>query len=150
MRKVVDTLSSAVFKEKIMTLKDLITKVNAEKPNSFSNIYLMKLVNEVEALVYDYLETPVDSRIYHASSEVEDEEDPEDPGLEGKLLIPDPYSSAYESYLRARLDYANEEFDLYANDSAQFNEDLDLYKAWAMRQGLVDTSYLPERIINWW
>lgn len=150
MRKVVDTLSSAVFKRNEMTLLELLNKVNTEKPNSFSNQYLMNLVNEVEAQVYDYLETPESMRIYHVLSEIETVEDPEDTGLDGELLIPDPYSTAYESYIRARLDYANEEFDLYANDTEQFNSDMDSWKAYAMRHGQVDTSDLPAQITNWW
>lgn len=150
MRKVVDTLSSAVFKRNEMTLLELLNKVNTEKPNSFSNGYLMNLVNEVEAQVYDYLETPDSMRIYHVLSEIETVEDPEDTGLDGELLIPDPYSTAYESYIRARLDYANEEFDLYANDTEQFNSDMDSWKAYAMRHGQVDTSDLPNKITNWW
>lgn len=141
-----------------MRLQELLTKVNSEKPNSFSDEYLMKIVNEVEAIVYDYLETPENERIYHIEEELhpptdqaqEESEDEDVPGLDGELLIPEPYSVAYESYLRARLDYANEEFDLYANDTAQFNEDLDNYKAYAMRHGLVNTSSLPTQIKNWW
>ena len=150
MRKVVDTLSSAVFERNEMTLLELLNKVNTEKPNSFSNEYLMNLVNEVEAQVYDYLETPDSMRIYHVRSEIETVEEPEEPGLDGELLMPDPYSTAYESYIRARLDYANEEFDLYANDTEQFNSDMDSWKAYAMRHGQVDTSDLPTKITNWW
>lgn len=150
MRKVVDTLSSAVFKRNDMTLLELLNKVNTEKPNSFSNEYLMNLVNEVEAQVYDYLETPDYMRIYHVRSEIETVEEPEETGLDGELLMPDPYSTAYESYIRARLDYANEEFDLYANDTEQFNSDMDSWKAYAMRHGQVDTSDLPTKITNWW
>lgn len=150
MRKVVDTLSSAVFKRNEMTLLELLNKVNTEKPNSFSNEYLMNLVNEVEAQVYDYLETPDSMRIYHVRSEIETVEEPEETGLDGELLMPDPYSTAYESYIRARLDYANEEFDLYANDTEQFNSDMDSWKAYAMRHGQVDTSDLPTKITNWW
>jgi len=147
---VVDTLSSAVFKRCKMTLRELIDKVNREKPNSFTDTYLMSLVNEVEATVYDFLETPDEDRIYHVRSEIETVEDPDDTGLDGRLLIPEPYSTAYESYIRARLDYANEEFELYANDSAQFNDDMDAWKRYAMRHGLVDTSGLPGQIKNWW
>ena len=89
-----DTLSSAVFKRNEMTLLELLNKVNTEKPNSFSNEYLMNLVNEVEAQVYDYLETPESMRIYHVLSEIETVEEPEDIGLDGELLIPDPYSTS--------------------------------------------------------
>ncbi len=146
-----------------MTLAELIEKVNNEKPNSFTNVYLLKIVNEVEARVYDFLETPAAERILHVESELAEDEasgesgesgesgdSGEEQGLGGILLIPEPYSTAYESYLRARLDYANEEFELYANDSAQFNEDFDGYKAYAMRSGLVNTEAIPKQIKNWW
>lgn len=144
-----------------MTLAELLEKVNNEKPNSFTDQYLMKLVNEVEALVYEFLETPVEDRIYHVASELSDDESDgesgesggsgeEEQGLDGNLLIQEPYSTAYESYLRARLDYANEEFELYANDGAQFEEDFSSYRAYAMRKGLVNTEDIPKQIKNWW
>ena len=149
-------LSSAVFTRIKMQVRELIDKVNTEKPNSFTDKYLLSLVNEVEAMVYDYLETPDVERIYHVFSEIEESGESgesgtsgEEEGLMRELLVPEPYSSMYESYLRARLDYANEEYDLYANNTAQFNEDMDAYRAYAMRHGLVDTSYLPDKITNW-
>lgn len=123
-----------------MTLREVLTKVNTEKPNAFSDEYLTKVVNEVEALVYDYLETPDVDRIFHVL--------PDD--IDVELNIPDPYSAAYESYLKARLDYANEEYELYSNNQAQFNADFDAWKAFAMRHGQVDTSNLPTQIKNWW
>ena len=129
-----------VFKRTKMTLREVLTKVNTEKPNAFSDEYLTKVVNEVEALVYDYLETPDVDRIFHVL--------PDD--IDVELNIPDPYSAAYESYLKARLDYANEEYELYSNNQAQFNADFDAWKAFAMRHGQVDTSNLPTQIKNWW
>ena len=129
-----------VFKRKKMTLREVLNKVNTEKPNSFTDAYLTKIVNEVEAMVYDYLETPDEDRIYYTL--------PDD--IDVSLNIPEPYSSAYEAYLKARLDYANEEYELYSNNQAQFEADFDDWKAYAMRHGQVDTSGLPERIKNWW
>lgn len=123
-----------------MTLGELIQKVNTEKPNAFTDSYITKIVNEVEAMVYDYLETPSSIRVYLAH--------PDD--AETDLMIPEPYSTAYESYVKARLDQANEEYDLYANHTAQFNEDFDSWKACAMRKGQVDTSEFPDKIVNWW
>lgn len=123
-----------------MTLREVLQKVNTEKPNSFSDEYLTKLVNEVEAMVYEFLEAPDGSRIYL--------ELPED--IDTELQIPEPYSTAYESYLKARLDYANEEYELYTNNQAQFSADFDSWKAYAMRHGKVNTTDLPTQITNWW
>ena len=123
-----------------MTLGELISKVNTEKPNSFTYAYLTDRVNDVEAMVYDYLETASDDRNYYNW--------PEDKDVE--LVVDAPYADIYESYLKAKIDYANEEYELYSTNSAQFNADMESFRSYAMRKGLVDTSDMPKQIKNWW
>lgn len=123
-----------------MTLGELIEKVKTEKPNSFRYEYLTRIVNDVEAMIYDYLETKPENREVYSW--------PEDKDV--KLVAPAPYDCLYESYLKAQLDYANEEYDLYDVNQEQFTLDMESFRAYAMRKGLVDTSDLPQQIKNWW
>ena len=123
-----------------MTLGDLLKKVNTEKPNSFSYGYLTDRTNDVEAMVYDFLETAAEDRTYYSWPDDKDTE----------LVVQPPYDDVYESYIKAKIDYANEEYESYSNNQVQFNEDMSSWRAYAMRKGLVDTSEIPVQIKNWW
>ena len=55
----------------------------------------------------------------------------------------------YISYLKAKIDYAMEEYESYATNQAQFEADLAEWKAWAIREGKIYTKF-PTKIKNWW
>lgn len=45
-------------------------------------------------------------------------------GTDTKLIVPKPYSRLYEYYLKAQIDYARDELQLYHNDLAQYEAEL--------------------------
>lgn len=122
-----------------MTLSELIAKVNREKPNAFSNEVLTGYVNEVEAIVYNFIETDEEERRYYTWADDQATE----------LVVKAPYDTMYESYVKAKIDYATEEYQSYANNQAQFSSDVEAWEAYAMRKHQVNTSELPKQIINW-
>ncbi len=120
-----------------MKLAEAIERVNTEKPNSFKPEILTEYINEVEARVQDFMRGRVRKRYDYK----------EDGGKE--LLVPSPYDVLYVSFLKAKIDYANEEYQSYANNQAQFESDWQDFKDWAVREGEAMNT-LPVRFKNWW
>ena len=66
-----------------------------------------------------------------------------------ELIVRPPYDALYKSYLKAKIDYANEEYESYANNQAQFTSDYENWQAYAMRSGMVIND-MPDSFRNWW
>lgn len=122
-----------------MTVNDVIENVRRVKPNSFSDDVLEGFVQEVESSVYEYLGTVPNEQEYNDDPEPEPEE----------LVVPAPFCTLYETYVIAKIDKTNEEYELYANNVAEFNATFQEYKDYAMRNGLVKMP-LPKQITKWW
>lgn len=122
-----------------MKLAELIQEVMDEKPNSFNPERLTAFASEVEAEVQEYLGVDDAEKIKYDWKEDGSRE----------LIVTAPYDILYKSYLKARIDYTNEEYQSYANNQAQFNSDMDEWKAWAMRSGIVKSDE-PLYFRNWW
>lgn len=121
-----------------MKLSEAIERVKIEKPHSFSDDHCTLFLTEVENILQDFLGMPIEERVKFKWEE--------DGGKE--LIAPAPYDRLYVSWLKAKIDYSNEEYESYANNQDQFNADLAEFKAWAMREGEVESPSL--RFRNWW
>mgnify|MGYP006896011560 CR=1 FL=1 len=58
-------------------------------------------------------------------------------------LMPYPYDEIYQLYLICKIDYYNQEMELYANDRAVYEAALTEARAWWRRH------HRPERTGNW-
>lgn len=107
-----------------MTLATVIQQVNEEKPNSFKPEKLTGFINEIEAEVQAKFNC--DKKFipykYNEDGDVE-------------LLAPPPYDKLYKSYLKAQVDYANEEYASYQNNQAQHVSDWNSFVDWIVREG---------------
>ena len=121
-----------------MKLSEAIERVKKEKPHSYSDDHCTLFITEVEAIVQDFLRIPVYERIKY--------EWEKDGNTE--LIVPAPYDSLYISWLKAKIDYCNEEYESYANNQDHYNADMQAFKAWAIREGEVEST--PVKIRNWW
>lgn len=122
-----------------MKLSEAIERVKAEKPHSFSEDHCTLFITEVEALVQEYLGIQADKRIEYDWKEDGNKE----------LIVPAPYDALYISFLKAKIDYANEEYESYANNQAIHADDMEEFKAWAVREDkLQNKSNVTIR--NWW
>lgn len=121
-----------------MRLSECIESVNREKPNGFETEDLTRYINEIEAVCLEYLGIPRTDR-----AEYDWKEDGH-----RMLLVPAPYDVLYLSFLKAKIDYANEEYESYSNNQAQFEEDLDEWKKYVVRCG--DGQTCSSQIRNWW
>ena len=122
-----------------MKLTEAIQQVKREKPHSFSEDHCTVFINEVESMIQEFLGIPKNERIKY---------DWERDGNKA-LIVREPYSVLYISFLKAKIDYVSEEYESYANNQAQFVSDFDEFKAWAIRTDKVRKT-LPSCIKNWW
>lgn len=105
-----------------MTLRDLLNKISEEKPNSFSDAKLISFVNEVEADVAEELH--IENVPTYADNHVD---------LDKNLLVHAPYDRLYVSYVKAMIDYSNEEYASYQLNQEQHNQDFKDFLDWAVR-----------------
>lgn len=123
-----------------MTIRELINKISDEKPNSFSEAKLISFVNEVEAEVAEELHMDKEDVPVYVYEHDED--------LDKVLLIPAPYDRLYISYVKAMIDYTNEEYDSYANNQAQHVQDYRDFVDWVVRTGQAVTRNTVRRFKN--
>lgn len=116
-----------------MTISKLISKVQEEKPNSFTNSKLLEFVNEVEYEVAEQL--ALDFEPYTSVDTTE-------------LLAEEPYSRLYVSYVKAMIDYANEEYASYQLNAEQHTQDFRDFVDWVVRTGQAVEHELPRRVRN--
>lgn len=118
-----------------MTIQALIDKVNDEKPNSFGTARLISFINEIEHEVAEQL-----------AEEFETEYTTDD--LNTELLAKKPYDRLYVSYVKAMIDYANEELASYQNNQVQHVQDFRDFTDWVVRTNQAKEELVPVRLRN--
>lgn len=121
-----------------MTSRELLNKINTEKPNSFSDSQLVAFVNEIEVEVAEQM------RIENVPVYSADDEE----SMAQTLLAPAPYDRLYVSYVKAMVDYANEEYGSYANNQAQHVQDFRDFTDWVVRENKAHEQSTPTRLRN--
>ena len=120
-----------------MTIQELINKVQEEKPNTFSTEKYIEYINEVEYAVADELRrnfTP------YTTADLTEE-----------LLAPAPNDRLYVSFVKAKIDYANEEYASYQLNEEQYNIDFADFENWVVRTGYDhDDRFFPHRFTGIW
>ena len=123
-----------------MTIQKLINKVQEEKPNSFSTAKFIEYINEIEADVAEQIN--VDIPVYS------DDPTSDDYDLDQELIVPSPYDRLYVSYVKAMIDYANEEYASYQLNQEQHMQDFADFINWIVRTGQTDRAFIPTRFTN--
>lgn len=108
-----------------MKLSEALEEVKKVKPNGFDDDTLTLFINKLEQNAFETLRTPPWQHKKYKWSEDADV----------TLVIPPPYDNAYISWLKAQIDYNNEEHASYANNQAQFNLDYEEFEKWVVRSG---------------
>ena len=116
-----------------MTVKGLIDKVKEEKPNSFTDAKLLSFVNEIE---------------YETAEELNEEFTPYDAVDTTELLVPPHYDRLYVSYLKAMIDYSNEEYASYQLNQEQHIQDFRDFVDWVVREKQAEGHTVPQMIRN--
>ena len=120
-----------------MTIQELITKIKTEKPNTFTNEWLLHFINEIEEDVSEELREEEEFVPYTTVDDTE-------------LKAPAPYDRLYVSYLKAQVDYANEEYPSYQLNANQHAQDYGDFADWVVRTGQAELQTIPARFRNTW
>lgn len=116
-----------------MTIKGLIDKVKEEKPNTFTDAKLLSFINEIEVEVAEQLCEDFDPYTTVDTT---------------TLLCPEPYSRLYVSYVKAMVDYANEEYASYQMNQMQHVQDFTDFINWVVRERVAVEDAIPSRFRN--
>ena len=119
-----------------MTIQELITKVQEEKPNSFTDAKLVTFIDEIETDVAEQLCVDREGKYTAEDS------------MDVTLLAPAPYDRLYVSWLKSQIDYANEEYASYQLNADQFELDFSELISWIVRTGQAPENAFPRRFRN--
>lgn len=104
-----------------MKIKDAIAYVDSVKPNAFDDAAKILWLNEVEGLVQtEAMLFAVEDLIEYTA----------DTSTETELLVKSPHDKIYRAYLVAMVDFANGEYNRYANTVEMFNTYFSEYVVW--------------------
>lgn len=107
----------------MLTLQNLISRIDEDKVNSYSSKKKTQWINEVNAYVH--------ASILKISDPYIDLTYPE--SLETQLLIDTTYNSVYDFYVYAMIDMLNGEFQNYNNYLALYNKQLEEFHKYVIR-----------------
>jgi len=117
-----------------MTIQKLINKVQEEKPNTFEDEKILSFINEIEADVAEELKTEKPN--YTISD------------MAVEMLAPAPYDRLYVSYVKAMIDYANEEYPSYQLNAEQHSVDFRDFADWVVRESMAAETKIPRRFVH--
>lgn len=115
-------------KGEIMTVNDVIDRVNKLKDNAMDNTLIKGFIEDVDKRIFkEVIEThedPVTTQTYSERYPLNNI---------SELLAPDEYAQFYEHYTIAQIDFFNGEYDRYNNNMYRYNSALHDYKAFYNR-----------------
>ena len=123
-----------------MTVAELLTRIGNEKRSQFTDAQLILWLNEVESQICDYLGMPREDWVVYTN----------DAESKAKTLLAlPPHDDLYLDWIKAKIDFTNEDFDSYSNQQMQFFANFHEYKSYALRKGL-RIEELPAQYSNVW
>lgn len=111
-----------------MTIIEAINKVDALKPNTYTQSDKIAWLSTLDGLIKKHI---IDTH-EGGESVVFDGYDENTP-LDTELLAESPYDSVYLTWLEAKIDYANGEFNKYNNSAVAYNTDYSAYERYYNR-----------------
>ena len=111
-----------------MTITEVITRADAQRPNVFPAEMKAEWIKGLEASFAEMMGVDDPENNYDPNDDTDD------------LLVPFPHDEVYVLYLCAKIDYAQEETQLYANDMAVANQAIAETQSWYRRGNRPDTT----------
>lgn len=124
-----------------MTVNELLKRVDEQKPNAFSVAQKVSWLNDIETQIQEFLGYDGSRWVVYTDS---------DEDLAKELIVDRPYSNVYIAWIKAKIDFDNEEYESYQNNQAQFSSEFASFKSYALRNGLVSTTIVPNHFKNVW
>lgn len=116
-----------------MRISELIEEITLLEGQQYDTRMLVGWLNEIEAQAFEQvIDLAEENEVCYAPySEADD--------MERELLIPDRFRDVYLNYIRAKIDYMNQETERYNNDVTMFEASWKEYAAWHIRH------HIPKR-----
>ena len=105
-----------------MTILEAINRVDATKPNSYTQIEKVDWLSTLDGIIKSQI---IDT--HEGGENIVFESYDANTLLDTMLLVPAPYDDIYIRWLEARIDYANGEYSKYNNSLTAYNDAYDLY-----------------------
>lgn len=106
-----------------MTIQAAIDRIDTMKPNMFDDKQKIAWLSEVDGYVWRELikthEGQPEGFVFVGYDQ--------DTEMDTELLIPEPYTGVYDSYLSAQMDQKNMESGKYAQNMVRFNNEWQTY-----------------------
>ena len=98
-----------------MTIIEMITDVDAMKPNGYEQIYKIQWLSHLDGRIKNGI---IDT---HEGGEVAFNGYGDSTDLHPQLLVPEPYAEMYLRWMEAQIDYYNGEYEKYNNAMDMFH-----------------------------
>lgn len=109
---------------KVSELMEDITVINGQQ---YDEKMIIGWLSEIEAQAVDQVINRAEgNNIVFMPYSVEED-------MERELLIPERFRDVYSNYIRAKIDYMNQETERYNNDAAMFDASWKEYASWHIR-----------------
>jgi hypothetical protein len=104
-----------------MRVDEVLAFVDEVKPNVISDEVKITWLNTLERKIFHHLVMNYEHELDEEGNEPKEPHiGEEDKGTE--LIAPEEYADVYRYYLLAKIDFMNQDTDLYLNDAAMFNQ----------------------------
>ena len=114
-----------------MTIMEIISHVDAVKPNSYSQAEKIKWLNQVEWMIKKEI---IDT--HEGADKIAFNGYDSASALSKNVIANAPYSKLYIHWLESQIDYANGEYSKYNNSITMFNASYDAFARWYHREHL--------------
>lgn len=124
-----------------MKIKECLAIIEAIKPHKFSDSIIVGWLSDLDQQIWaECLSWHKDTGVDEMPERYDSLED-----LDEDLLVPDPYSELYPTYIGMKIDYAHGEYGRYNNSMVAFNTQMSTFQDW------VNRNYLPidKRVRVW-
>ncbi len=106
-----------------MTISEALTRANAVKPNTYSDVDKIRWLSTLDGFIKEHI---IDT--HEGGEGVVFNGYDENTDLATELLVPAPHDHIYVHWLEAQIDYANDEYDRYENTMGMYNTAYDNFK----------------------
>lgn len=112
-----------------MTISEAIEKIDNLKPNTYSQQDKVEWLSILDLMVKVEI---IDTHEGGDSIEFSGYDDETD--INTEMLVPEPYSTVYLSWLESKIDYTNGEYGKYNNSASVFNADYSRFENYYNRK----------------
>jgi hypothetical protein len=115
-----------------MTISEALHRADEVKPNTYADLDKIRWLSTLDGFIKTKI---IDT--HEGGESVTFKEYDVNTSLDTELLVPAPYDHIYIHWLEAMIDYANDEYDRYANTMEMYNS------AWNTFEKYYNRTHMP-------